>query len=717
MDIGYLWNILWRRKWLVATSMAVAGVLAFVVVTMLPSRYESSALIETGILNYKGIVIERESAFVQKFQIESSFNQLIEFMKSRTILHRLGTRLLAHDLQSPTPFRQPEDLAALQNLSPQFIESIAVALPQDTNSWQMDRRLKELARAFGYDYESLLEHLTIQRKGDTDYLEVVFSFESPELAHFAATAYLEEFFNIYEQELISDEQKSLAFWQKQAEEKKARLEAKMAEIEAYRQSNDVVDISRQKESLLGHIRELELERERMEQKIPALERAIERLNRYILERNHVKGDAFARAVFLNQDVQSLTRQIKELQAQYLKGGRKDERLARRIAALRQRQESLIARLAALRKEGGEQAEERTEDLLKERIDKELELELARAAVASLEREIARLRSQSNKLVTWDAELTRLEQERQVLEKEYLEVVEKLKEARLQTEHQEVPLRIVEPPVLPDEPKPKNRVLISAFASIASGGFMVLLILLTAFLDTTLYSPEVFVRRTGLPLLAAIVEIRHKELDLTACFRAPRLPHRQARFREGIRTLRHGIHSSGRQIILFTSLEKAAGKSFLILNTANALALQDKRVLIVDTNLRHNTLSTFQRPDHASRPRPTGALGIVPTSIHKRVTIIGNKCSDQSPLEVFAEAQLGKMLAHYRAHFDYIFLEGAALNHYPDSKELSIFADGIVLVCAARETIDNQGQYSLEYLKSLGDKVLGGVLNMVDIRNL
>ncbi|RMD71141.1 MAG: hypothetical protein D6818_08150, partial [Bacteroidetes bacterium] len=291
MDIGYLWNILWRRKWLVATSMVLAGVLAFLVVTLLPSRYESSALIETGILNYKGVVIERESAFVQKFQIESSFNQLIEFMKSRTMLQRLSARLLAHDLQSDEPFREPEDLAALQNLSPQFIESLAVALPQDTSTWQMNHRMKELAKAFGYDYETLLEHLTIQRKGDTDYLEVIFSFETPELAHFAAKTYLEEFFRLYESELVSDEERALAFWKKQAEEKKARLDAKLAEIEAYRQSNDVIDIARQKESLLSHIRELELERERMEQKIPALERAIGRLNKYILERNHVRGDA------------------------------------------------------------------------------------------------------------------------------------------------------------------------------------------------------------------------------------------------------------------------------------------------------------------------------------------------------------------------------------------------------------------------------------------
>ncbi len=141
------------------------------------------------------------------------------------------------------------------------------------------------------------------------------------------------------------------------------------------------------------------------------------------------------------------------------------------------------------------------------------------------------------------------------------------------------------------------------------------------------------------------------------------------------------------------------------------------MLVVDTNLRHNTLSAYQKQDAALRPNPPDELGIVPTSIHERVTIISNKCSDQSPLEVFAEAQLRKMLTYYRAHFDYILLEGAALNHYPDSKELAAFADGIVVVCAARETIDNQGQHSLAYLKHLGDKVLGGVLNRVDIRNL
>ncbi len=714
MDVGYLWNILWRRKWLIATSMAIAGILAFAVVNLLPPRYAATALIETGILNYKGVVFERESAFVQKFQIESSFNQLIEFMKSRSMLQRLTLRLLEHDLKASRPFRQPDDPSVLQRLAPKFVDKLTAARKDDEVLWPFDSHTKQLAEAFGYDYESLLKQLTVQRKGDTDYLEILFEFESAELAHFAATHFLEAFFEVYEKELVADERKSLDFWQRQADEKKEALEAKMAEIEAYRQTHNVVDIARQKESLLGHIRELELERERMEQKIPALQRAIQRLNHYILERNHIRGDAFARAVFLNHDVQQLTQQIKALHTTYLKGGRKDARLAARIETLRRRQEALIDRLALLRDEGGEKTEDRVEDLLRERIDKELELELARAAVSSLDKEIARLRAQANRLVTFDAELTRLEHERQVLEKEYLEVVEKLKEARLRTEHQEVPLRVIEPPTLPDKPMPKNSLLISAFASIASGGLMVLLILLTAFLDMTLYSPEVFVQRTGLPLLSAVVDARHDRLELDELFHSEQLSPHLARFREGIRALRHGIHTSGKQVVLFTSLEAAAGKSFVLLATACALALQDKRVLIIDTNLRHNTLSNYQQR-HSSVPE--SELHIVPSSVHEQVVIIGSKRSDHSPLEVFAERQLRQMLDHYRSQFDYIFLEGAALNHYPDSKELAVFVEGIVLVCAARETIDNQGEQSLAYLKRQGDKLVGGVLNKVDMRNL
>lgn len=695
--------------------MAVTGILSFLIISLLPSQYQANALIETGILNYKGIVIERESAFVQKFQIESSFNQLIEFMKSRSIVQRLSWRLLQHELYSDQPFRQPDKIKRPTTDTHKAQQPVALALQTDTTTWEATVQLNRLAQAYGYDYESLLKHMEIVRKGDTDYLELSFTFESPQLALFATKAYLEEFFQLYRQELVADERKSLEFWQKQVEEKKKLLEEKQAQIEAYRRSNNLVDITRQKENLLAHVRELELERERTAQKIPALEKAIQRLNQYILARNHVKGDAFARTIFLNEEVQALTDQIKKLNAEYLKDGRKNHQLAQQIAQLRQRQEKLIARLANLRQDGGPHSEDRVETLLKARIDKELELELAKAAVHSLHKEIERLRGQANLLVANDAELTRMEQERQVLEKEYLELMEKLKEAKLQSEHQEVPIRLLEPPTLPDKPKPKKRLLISVFAATASGGLMVLLILLAAFLDTTLYSPPVFVQRTELPLLVAVVDSQSPQLHLSQLFEAASLPNPLQLFRENIRALRHELIASKKQIVLFTSLRKGAGKSYLILCTAYALALQHKRVLIVDTNLRHNTLSTFQHSTHPNlQPQD---IGIVLSPLPEAITIIGNKSMGRSPMEVFSETEFKQMLDHYRTQFDFIFLEGAALNDFPDSKELDPFVQRVVLICSARDTIEQQDQQSIFYLKSLDKKLLGAILNKVDMRNL
>jgi len=69
------------------------------------------------------------------------------------------------------------------------------------------------------------------------------------------------------------------------------------------------------------------------------------------------------------------------------------------------------------------------------------------------------------------------------------------------------------------------------------------------------------------------------------------------------------------------------------------------------------------------------------------------------------------------HYDFIFMEGAGLNGFTDSKELAPYTDGIIVIFAAETEFKHDDKESIVFLKSLGDKFMGAILNKVDNTNL
>jgi polysaccharide biosynthesis transport protein len=63
------------------------------------------------------------------------------------------------------------------------------------------------------------------------------------------------------------------------------------------------------------------------------------------------------------------------------------------------------------------------------------------------------------------------------------------------------------------------------------------------------------------------------------------------------------------------------------------------------------------------------------------------------------------------------LEASCLNKYSDAHELVAFVDKLIPVFDANTSITSADRESIAYIKSLGDKVLGGILNKADIKNV
>ncbi|QCK13876.1 tyrosine-protein kinase family protein [Mangrovivirga cuniculi] len=98
-------------------------------------------------------------------------------------------------------------------------------------------------------------------------------------------------------------------------------------------------------------------------------------------------------------------------------------------------------------------------------------------------------------------------------------------------------------------------------------------------------------------------------------------------------------------------------------------------------------------------------------------MIGCKTGTDSPSEIFSGRNFDKMLEEFKHQYDYVLLEGAALNDFPDSKELISYVDAVIPVFSADTVLKVIDKESIKYLKTLKGKLIGSILNKVKTENL
>jgi len=301
---------------------------------------------------------------------------------------------------------------------------------------------------------------------------------------------------------------------------------------------------------------------------------------------------------------------------------------------------------------------------------------------------------------------------------------------MNTKGEDSPFTIIEHAQLPEKAESDQKLLFTAFSGVVGGSMAIFFIFLLAFLDNTMHSPNQFKVFTNLPLIGNIVKINPKKLDLQTLFSQDTGNKTFERFKELVRDLRFNLEKvENGNIFLVTSPREDEGKSFLLTVLAHSLLLKQKKVLVIDTNFKRNTLSTW-----AQKPLPQSA-GIHQLLVDAKLTehfavtsiaspinnapmeSISNSGRSQSPLEGMDETAFRQFLESLSRRYDYVFMEGAALNVYADTKELIDFSDKVVAVFSADSTMRQADKDSIAFLSNLQDKFVGSVLNRINIKNM
>jgi Mrp family chromosome partitioning ATPase len=108
--------------------------------------------------------------------------------------------------------------------------------------------------------------------------------------------------------------------------------------------------------------------------------------------------------------------------------------------------------------------------------------------------------------------------------------------------------------------------------------------------------------------------------------------------------------------------------------------------------------------------------ITKTSV-EGVDMIGCEGGNYTPREILPANHLLNYLNELTAVYDFIFLEGAPLNDYTDTKELIHYSDGIVAVFSSEASLSATDKESIRFFKQNEKKFLGAILNKVQVDDL
>ncbi|MBQ7254740.1 MAG: CpsD/CapB family tyrosine-protein kinase [Oscillospiraceae bacterium] len=174
-----------------------------------------------------------------------------------------------------------------------------------------------------------------------------------------------------------------------------------------------------------------------------------------------------------------------------------------------------------------------------------------------------------------------------------------------------------------------------------------------------------------------------------------------------------------KIVAVTSSMQSEGKSITAANLALSFAEADKRVLLIDCDLRKPKLSRLL--DMSAKYGLSNVLmepqllenAVLQYPAAQNMHVILSGSIPPNPSELLGSSRMEKLLESQKEKYDYIILDTPPINMVTDAVVLSTYVDGLLLVIRANQSERGAVMYSLEQLSYAKAKILGFVFNGVD----
>ncbi|MCA1726246.1 MAG: polysaccharide biosynthesis tyrosine autokinase, partial [Actinobacteria bacterium] len=270
---------------------------------------------------------------------------------------------------------------------------------------------------------------------------------------------------------------------------------------------------------------------------------------------------------------------------------------------------------------------------------------------------------------------------------------------------------------PSSPNLPVNAALSLFVGLALG---MVTALLRERLDDGLRGRTDLETQSGAPVLAVIPKVvgwkKREETRLTA------VAEPKSAASEAYRTLRTSMlfaaAQRGLKTILVASATAGEGKSTTAANLSVVLANADKRVILVNADLRKPRVHRFFGVQNKTgvvdvlwgEAKPWEAL--VDPGI-ENLRLFPSGPIPARPAELLGSEAMGELLAELREVADFIIIDSAPVLVVSDALALAPLCDGVLYVADAESTSRGAVAHAREQLEQVGVQMVGSVLNHFD----
>ncbi len=203
-------------------------------------------------------------------------------------------------------------------------------------------------------------------------------------------------------------------------------------------------------------------------------------------------------------------------------------------------------------------------------------------------------------------------------------------------------------------------------------------------------------------------------DCIVTFKSPKDP-----ISEAFRNMRTNITFSDIdneiKVLTITSAGKGEGKSTIMANYAVALAQSNKRILIVDCDLRQPRIHRlFERNNRVGLAnvlvREVDIANAIQRTEVEGLHMMASGPIPPNPSEMLASRRMEELISLLRESYDYVLIDTPPVGVVTDAAVLSKVTDGFVIV-AALDVVNKEGiKVAISNIETVGGHIIGVIAN-------
>lgn len=576
------------KRWLIILPLVVA--LAVFALTLNQKKdYTSQALLYTGIVPASDGTVNVQ-ARVDVFAVNNAFDNIQTIITSRQVLEETNLHLLARHLM-----RRKNKPAELEKSISKFLTEHGEGFA-DLPAYQSEEELFKLlqARTQNSSIQWLLENdlsiysgnvikknLKIKRSGSSDILEVTLTSNEASVAEETLSFLINVFTSRYKDIRKSEVGSMVRFFEIEVAKAADRLTVVAEEMKAFQMKNRIINYYEQTHLVAIETEHLNGQYYDELMKLAASERAFQDLKSKL-------GDPVQQALSSEEIVRS-QQNISSLMTKKQLVESSSEEYQTINSSIQKEEESLRKAISKLYVDGRTEEGVSKKDILRQWLDQFIALSEARARVTIMEQRKIKQEKQYDFFAPLGSVLHNFERQMDVAEREYLDLLHSLNQARLRQQSAEssTMLSTVDGPNRPLKPEPSKRKLLVIVGWLGTLVMVMGAILFVEYFDSTLQSPDRAEGKTGLIALGALTQSRETPTAKLAWSDF------MLRFMANISSTDHSTRR-----VLFISKSNVSQAEEVVVNLANSLRQHNKRVVLEGGALTMSS-EMNNRPDNDS----------------------------------------------------------------------------------------------------------------------